>query len=130
MSQYHAPLAEMQFVLTELAGLEQVARCRDSRRRRPTSSAAILDEAAKFATNVLDPLNVGGDREGSRRLDDGTVKTPAGFKDAYLQFCENGWNGLTKSTRVRRPGLAASRRHRGRGDVAFVEPRVQPVPRC
>ena len=54
---------------------------------------------------MLDPLNVGGDREGSRRLDDGTVRTPAGFKDAYLQFCANGWNGLTKSTEYGGQGL-------------------------
>ena len=127
MSQYHAPLAEMHFVLTELAGLDQVAALPGYEEATPDVAAAILDEAAKFATNVLDPLNVAGDREGSRRQDDGTVKTPAGFKDAYLQFCDNGWNGLTKSTDVRRPGPAAPRRHRGRGDVAFVEPRVQPV---
>jgi alkylation response protein AidB-like acyl-CoA dehydrogenase len=45
---------------------------------------------------VLDPLNATGDREGSKLLADGTVKTPAGFKPAYRQFAENGWNGLTK----------------------------------
>src|SRR4029453_1871804 len=60
---------------------------------------------AKFAKEVLDPLNSGGDREGSRRLDDGTVKTPAGFKDASLKFCENGWNGLTKTTEYGGQGL-------------------------
>ncbi len=105
MSQYHAPLAEMQFVLTELAGLDQVAALPGYEEATPDVTAAILDEAAKFATNVLDPLNVGGDREGSRRQDDGTVKTPAGFKDAYLQFCANGWNGLTKSTEYGGQGL-------------------------
>ena len=45
---------------------------------------------------MLDPLNATGDREGSKLLADGTVKTPAGFKPAYRQFAENGWNGLTK----------------------------------
>ncbi len=54
---------------------------------------------------MLDPLNAVGDREGAQRLDDGTVKTPAGFKDAYRQFCENGWNGLTKSTEYGGQGL-------------------------
>jgi alkylation response protein AidB-like acyl-CoA dehydrogenase len=104
MSTYRAPLAEMHFVLTEIAGIDQVGRCRDS--RKPAGrSRRILEELAKFATNVLDPLNISGDREGSRRLDDGTVKTPAGFKDAYLQFCENGWNGLTKSTDFGGQGL-------------------------
>ncbi len=54
---------------------------------------------------MLDPLNAVGDREGSRRQDDGTVKTPAGFKDAYRQFCENGWNGLIKTTEYGGQGL-------------------------
>ena len=58
---------------------------------------AMLEEAAKFATDVLDPLNWSGDQEGAERRDDGTVKTPAGFRDAYWKFCENGWNGLSKS---------------------------------
>ena len=105
MSTYRAPLAEMQFVLTELAGIDQVASLPGYGEASPDVVAAILDEAAKFATNVLDPLNAVGDREGSRRLDDGTVKTPPGFKDAYLQFCENGWNGLTKTTDYGGQGL-------------------------
>jgi 3-(methylthio)propanoyl-CoA dehydrogenase len=97
MSTYRAPLAEIQFVLTELAGIDQVASLPGFEEASHDVVAAILDEGAKFATNVLDPLNAVGDREGSKRLDDGTVKTPPGFKDAYLQFCENGWNGLTKT---------------------------------
>src|SRR5215470_18074409 len=97
MSQYHAPLKEMRFVLTELAGLEQVAKLPGFEEATPDVVMAILDEAAKFATEVLDPLNASGDREGARRLDDGTVRTPKGFKDAYKQYCANGWNGLTKS---------------------------------
>jgi len=105
MSTYRAPLAEIQFVLNELAGIEQVASLPGFEEASPDVVVAILDEAAKFATNVLDPLNVVGDREGSKRLDDGTVKTPPGFKDAYLQFCENGWNGLTKTTDYGGQGL-------------------------
>jgi alkylation response protein AidB-like acyl-CoA dehydrogenase len=105
MSQYHAPLREMHFVLTELAGLDQVASLPGFEDATRDTAAAILDEAAKFATNVLDPLNVAGDRQGSRRQDDGSVITPPGFKDAYRQFCENGWNGLTKSTDYGGQGL-------------------------
>jgi len=105
MSQYHAPLAEMRFVLTELAGLAQVATLPGFEDAAPDTAAAVLDEAAKFASNVLDPLNVIGDREGARRLDDGSVVMPPGFKDAYRQFCENGWNGLTKPTEHGGQGL-------------------------
>ena len=105
MSTYRAPLAEMHFVLTELAGLDEVAKLPGFEEAAPDVVSAILDEAAKFATEVLDPLNIPGDREGSRRLDDGTVKTPPGFRDAYLRFCENGWNGLTKATEYGGQGL-------------------------
>ena len=97
MSTYRAPLAEMQFVLNELAGLEQVSKLPGFEEAAPDVVSAILDEAAKFATDVLDPLNWSGDQEGAERRDDGTVKTPAGFRDAYWKFCENGWNGLSKS---------------------------------
>src|SRR5512134_3299465 len=97
MSTYRAPLAEMQFVLTELAGLEQVATLPGFEDATPDTVAAILEEASKFATQVLDPLNASGDREGAQRLEDGSVKTPSGYRDAYLQYCANGWNGLTKN---------------------------------
>src|SRR5438309_1057417 len=105
MSQYHAPLKEMQFVMNELAGLEQVGKLPGFEDATPDTVAAILAEAAKFATEVLDPLNAIGDREGARRLDDGSVKTPTGFKDAYLQYCANGWNGLTKNPEYGGQGL-------------------------
>jgi acyl-CoA dehydrogenase len=96
MSTYHAPLAEMQFVLNELADLTQVASLPGFEDATPDTVTAILEEASKFATDVLDPLNATGDREGSKLLPDGTVQTPAGFKAAYKQYAENGWNGLTK----------------------------------
>jgi alkylation response protein AidB-like acyl-CoA dehydrogenase len=105
MSQYHAPLADMQFALNELAGLDQVARLPGYEEATPDVAAAILGEAAKFATDILDPLNVVGDREGARRQDDGTVKTPPGFKHAYRQFCEGGWNGLGKNPEYGGQGL-------------------------
>src|SRR5208282_953604 len=105
MSQYHAPLKEMRFVMNELAGLEQVGKLPGFEDATPDTVAAILDEAAKFATEVLDPLNAVGDREGARRSDDGSVQTPTGFKAAYLQYCANGWNGLTKNPEFGGQGL-------------------------
>jgi alkylation response protein AidB-like acyl-CoA dehydrogenase len=97
MSTYRAPLAEMQFVLNELAGIEAVGKLPGFEEATPDVVAAILEEAGKFATNVLDPINWTGDQEGARWHDDGSVTTPAGFKAAYKQFCEGGWNGLTKN---------------------------------
>jgi acyl-CoA dehydrogenase len=105
MSTYHAPLKEMHFVLNELAGLEHVATLPGFEDATPDTVAAILEEAAKFATEVLDPLNTVGDREGARRLEDGSVRTAPGFKEAYLQYCANGWNGLTKNPEFGGQGL-------------------------
>jgi acyl-CoA dehydrogenase len=105
MSTYHAPLNDIKFVMSELAGLAQVASLPGFEDATPDTVSAILDEASKFATDVLDPLNVVGDREGAVLQPDGSVKTPAGFKEAYLQYCENGWNGLTKNTEYGGQGL-------------------------
>ena len=69
MSTYQAPVADIQFVLTELAGLDQVARLPGFEEATPDVALAILEEGAKFATNVLSPLNAVGDREGAKRLD-------------------------------------------------------------
>ena len=105
MSTYQAPLAEMQFVLNELAGLDAVAKLPGFEEASPDVAVAILEEAGKFATNVLDPINWTGDQEGARWHEGGRVTTPAGFKDAYRQFCDNGWNGLTKNPEFGGQGL-------------------------
>ncbi len=105
MNAYRAPLDEMNFVMNEVAGMRQVSELPDFNDATPETVSAILEEAAKFATEVLDPLNQLGDRVGAIRLDDGTVKTPAGFKSAYLQFVANGWNGLAKNVDYGGQGL-------------------------
>ncbi|HET7671158.1 MAG TPA: acyl-CoA dehydrogenase family protein, partial [Burkholderiales bacterium] len=93
MSAYQAPLKDMKFVLTELAGLEAVAKLPGYEEASPDTVEAILEEASKFASGVLDPINYSGDQEGSKWAD-GEVRTPKGFRDAYKQFCEGGWNAL------------------------------------
>jgi alkylation response protein AidB-like acyl-CoA dehydrogenase len=93
MSTYQAPLKDMKFVLHELAGLEQVAKLPGYEEASADTVEAILEEAAKFATGVLDPINYSGDQEGSKWTD-GAVRTPQGFRDAYKQFCAGGWNAL------------------------------------
>jgi acyl-CoA dehydrogenase len=105
MSTYRAPLEDMQFVLNELAGLAEVAKLPGCEEAEPETVAAILEEAARFATDVLDPLNRSGDQRGARLLEDGTVRTPEGFRDAYWKFVENGWNGLAKSPEYGGQGL-------------------------
>src|SRR3984957_20432061 len=92
MSTYRAPLRDMQFALRELAGIGDVAAlpgCQESL----DVLDSVLEEAAAFASGVLDPLNRTGDREGCTWAN-GEVKTPTGFKEAYRQFADAGWIGL------------------------------------
>jgi 3-(methylthio)propanoyl-CoA dehydrogenase len=93
MSAYTAPLKDMKFVLKALAGLDQVATLPGYQDATPDTVDAILEEAAKFASGVLDPINFSGDREGSKWRD-GEVRTPQGFREAYRQFREGGWPAL------------------------------------
>src|SRR5439155_7700620 len=93
MSAYTAPLKDMRFVLNELAGLSEVAKLPGYEEATPDTVDAILEEAARFASEVLDPLNRVGDQEGSKWAD-GNVRTPKGFADAYKKFAEGGWNAL------------------------------------
>ncbi len=94
MSAYTAPLKDMRFVLNELAGLAAVAQLPGFQDATPDTTDAILEQAAKFASEVLDPLNYSGDQEGSK-WKDGAVTTPKGFKEAYKLYCEGGWSALS-----------------------------------
>ena len=96
MSSYNAPLQDMRFVLNELAGMAEVSGLPGYAEATPDVIEAILDESAKFTRDVLAPLNFSGDREGARWADL-QVTTPKGFKEAYAQFVENGWNALSGS---------------------------------
>jgi alkylation response protein AidB-like acyl-CoA dehydrogenase len=93
MSAYQAPLKDMRFVLNELAGLGAVAKLPGYQDATPDTVDAILEEASKFASEVLDPINYSGDQEGSV-WKDGAVITPKGFKQAYQQYVSGGWGAL------------------------------------
>ncbi len=93
MSVYRAPVEEMLFTLEHAAGLDDISKLPGCEDATLDLVRAILDEAAKFGTEVLDPINRSGDLEGCT-LENGVVRTPAGFKDAYRQFVEGGWNGV------------------------------------
>ena len=93
MSAYAAPLKDMRFVLNELAGLGEVAKLPGYQDATPDTVDAILEEASKFASEVLDPINYSGDQEGSV-WKDGAVTTPKGFKQAYKQYVDGGWGAL------------------------------------
>ena len=93
MSSYAAPLRDMQFVLEEVIGLDQVATLPGYGEVSDDLVRAVLAEAGKFGAEVLAPLNRGGDTEGAR-LENGVVTTAPGFADAYRSFVDGGWNGL------------------------------------
>jgi alkylation response protein AidB-like acyl-CoA dehydrogenase len=93
VSAYVAPLKDMRFVLKELAGLGEVAQLPGYDEATADTVDAILEESSKFASQVLDPLNFSGDREGSK-WQDGAVRTPKGFKEAYKQYVDGGWGAL------------------------------------
>jgi len=104
MSAYAAPVKDMRFVIEELVGLDQVSAMPECAEVTAELVDAVLAEASKFATEVLDPLNRSGDREGVR-LVDGKVIVPQGFSEAYRQFVAGGWNGLSGETAFGGQGL-------------------------
>ena len=90
---YNAPVKDMRFVLERVVGMEDVAALPGYEDATPDIVSAILDEAARFAGEVLSPLNTTGDQEGAHWSEEG-VTTPEGWKEAYSQFTEAGWNSL------------------------------------
>ncbi|WP_412480518.1 acyl-CoA dehydrogenase [Azonexus sp. IMCC34839] len=104
MSDYRAPVKDMRFVLDEIAGLNEISQLPGFEEATPDLVDAVLDEAAKFTGEVLAPLNRVGDKEGCKLTPNG-VTTPAGWKEAYAQFCEAGWNGITSPAEFGGQGL-------------------------
>ena len=90
---YAAPIGEMRFALDAIAQLPEIAKLPGYEEATPDLVGAILEEAAKLAGDVIAPLNHSGDREGSV-FENGVVRTPEGFPDAYRQFVDGGWNAL------------------------------------
>ncbi len=106
MSTYIAPIRDMQFVLNELAGLEEICALPGNEECSVDLVESILDEASKFASGVLDPINRVGDRTG-HVCKDGVVTTAPGFKEAYKLFAETGWNSMPFSPEFGGQGLPA-----------------------
>ena len=90
---YRAPAKDMLFAMKELAGIEAVAALPGHEEAGLDTAAAVLEECAKFNESVVAPLNWEGDRHPSAWAD-GEVRTTPGFKQAFRQFVEGGWQGL------------------------------------
>ncbi len=90
---YTAPVKDMLFNMQHLAQLEQVAQIPGFEDAGLDTAAAVLEECAKFTGGVLAPLNFEGDKNPSS-WKDGVVTATPGFKDAFRQLTEGGWQGL------------------------------------
>ncbi|WP_058894786.1 acyl-CoA dehydrogenase [Herbaspirillum rubrisubalbicans] len=90
---YTAPVKDMLFVMNELAGLAAVNALPGCEDATPETAEAILEEKAKFCSEVIAPLNHSADKEPSSWAD-GKVTTSPGFKQAFRQFGEAGWQGV------------------------------------
>lgn len=95
MPTYRVPTKDMSYILNDVLNISQYTDLPGYSDASPDLISAVLEEAAKFAENELQPLNQVGDTEGCTLMPDGTVKTPTGFKAAYNKFVEGGWAGLT-----------------------------------
>jgi len=101
---YRAPVKDMLFVMKELAGIDAVAALPGHEDAGYDTAAAVLEECARFNEGVVAPLNWEGDKNPSV-FKDGVVTTTPGFKQAFRQFAEGGWQGLQHPTEFGGQGL-------------------------
>ena len=94
---YRAPIKDMLFVMQELAGLHKVTELPGYEDYDIDTAQAVLEESAKFCEGVVAPLNWDGDKTPSS-WHEGAVTTTPGFKEAFAQFVEGGWQGVIHPT--------------------------------
>ena len=94
MTDFQAPVQDMRFALSHIADIDRIAAFPGYEDATPDIIDAIIEEAGKFAEQVLAPLNQSGDQQGCR-LENGIVHTPDGFKEAFQQMSESGWHGIS-----------------------------------
>ena len=107
MPDYKAPLRDMRFLLDEVFDFPASYAAQGASDATPDMVAAILEEGAKFCEQVLAPLNRSGDEE-ECLFDAGVVTTPKGFKEAFAQYAEGGWMGLSTDPAYGGQGLPQS----------------------
>src|ERR1700756_3373434 len=101
---YTAPVKDIMFALTELAGLERITALPGFEDATPETAQAVIEESAKLCGEVLAPLNVQGDKSPST-WKDGVVTATPGFADAFRQFTSGGWQGVQHPVEYEGQGL-------------------------
>ena len=105
MPLYKAPVNDTVFLINDVFDFQRYSNLPRFSEAPIDVVEAVLNEGGKFAEEVLQPLNLPGDQEGCKRLPDGSVVTPKGFKEAYKAFVEGGWVGVSGSTQYGGQGL-------------------------
>ncbi len=106
MPQFIPPLRDIQFVQHELLGVEpKLSTLAHHAEVGRDLIDQVVEEAGKFCSEVLAPTNLNGDHEGCQYVSGGVVTTPAGFKEAYEQFCAAGWPSLSCDVKYGGQGL-------------------------
>ena len=107
MATYKAPLKDIRFVMDEVIDVSSLSKIPGYEDATPDTIHAIVEEAAKICENVIFPLNRSGDEEGCS-YENGVVRTPKGFKEAYTQYREGGWTSVTCDPAFGGQGLPAT----------------------
>ena len=108
MPDYKAPLRDIRFVLEDLLDCDSHYAALQGRTELSSDLRdAVINEAAKFAENMLAPINHSGDEQGCK-FDNGNVTTPDGFKDAFVEYANGGWAGLAAAEELGGQNLPAS----------------------
>lgn len=94
MPAYRAPTTDYRFLLTELFDTSRLATYAGYEEATTDLMVSVLDEAGKFAEEVLQPLNMTGDAEGCT-WENGVVRAPKGFREAFKAYADGGWIGLS-----------------------------------
>ena len=110
MPSYRAPVDDIRFILTELYDVASILAYKEYADVTPDLLLSVVEEAGKFCEGVLSPINASGDAEGCT-WENGVVRTPKGFKEAYKQYADGGWIGLAADPEHGGQGLPLTLRY-------------------
>ena len=94
MDKYEAPIEDIYFVLTQLIDFDDYAENINNNELSSENIKMIIEEAGKFASEELDSINQSGDQQGIK-LENGVVRMPTNFINAYQKFVKNGWFSIS-----------------------------------